>query len=1090
MAGLNLYTSNRMEYLADTLADILSRNPLAPMQQELIAIPSGGLERFVAFRLAERLGVCANTGFPFPNALVHFFFKTVLPDIPERSAFSPEILGWKIMDLLPDFLDKKEFRQLRQYVEDDTSQIKLFQLSSKIADLFDQYTVFRPEMIKTWETGQESKNPDEQWQSVLWRKIHETVTEEHRGLLKRRLIRALQENPAITAVLPPRIALFGVSFLPQFHLDILYALARHIDVNLFTLNPCRHFWDDVISQKSMAIKSVAEIKKGRDISLLHYETGNRLLSSLGSSAKELLGMLHALDSNEQSGFSEPEGSTMLSLLQSDLLNMHTPQTPHIVDDTDRTVQIHTCHSPLREMEVLHDTLLSLFEQDQLLKPDDIVVMIPQIEEYAPYIQTVFDAGTLSMPRLPYTLADMAGRKTGSLIDDFFAVCDLGKNRFSASAVITILESEAVRNRFAITEEDLSLILSWIEGTNIRWGIDGQDKTKNGMLPTVENTWEAGLKRLLLGFAVSPDGDKLFDGILPFGSAEGSDALTAGKFYSFLEHLFDCNRQLGGERNISEWADLLLSMLERLYTPHTEEQYSFQALRLSITGLTQQQERSGFNKKIPFSVIRYFLEASLSIKAYGKGYITGGITFCTMLPMRSVPFKVVCLAGMNDGSFPRTDSSVSFDLIATNPEPGDRSLRKEDRFCFLESLLSARNTLYISYTGLSITDNSAIPPSVLVSELIDYISLSFTIGSLEKQSAAGHITTHHRLNAFSRHYFEVTEKPQKLFSFSRENLEAAKASTVQPVAFIRQPLPLPADDRWKNISIDELCRYFSHPVKHFLRNRLGIRPPEIQSMISDIEPFTIEGLGKYQLSSRLLEKKAAGDSAADTFETIRASGVLPHGAVGSSFFEDISGTIDRFASSLLKTGLPGSSKPFHDGELACAGFLIRGRLQILTKNNLLHFRTARIKVKDRLRIWITHLFLNAVCNAPLPRTSLLVGMDKEGGLETREYRPVENPVAILEGLLSLYTVGQTTPLRFFPETSCAFAEALVQAKPLKQALANAQSLWDGDARFTGGERDDEYYALFPGGSDPFCGDFDSVAQHIFQPLFLHEQRRAV
>ena len=1088
MPGLHLYTSNRIELLADRLAEILSREPPPPMTPEIIVIPSGGMERFIAFKLADKQQICANTEFPFPNAFINQIFRKVFPDITQRSIFDQEMLTWKIMELLPSFLGRKEFKQIKQYVSHDPTQVKLFELCRKIACLFDQYTVFRPEMIREWEAGKESSSPDEQWQAQLWRRIVETAPGDnnHRASLRTKLSLELKKDNRCADILPTRVSIFGITFLPGFHLDILGILSRHMDINLFSLNPCKQFWEDIISEKYMAKKSVEQLQQKRDIELQHYETGNSLLASLGTYGREFLYLLQGMECIEQSDFIKPDEKSMLAMLQSDILNLHTRETPTDVPVQDRSIQIQLCHSPLREIEVLHDNILHFFEQDPQLTPNDIVVMIPDIETYAPFIQTVFDTASSSLPHIPYSIADMAIRSSCRIINDFFSILDLKKNRFSASSVLSVLESEAIRNRSGLHEDDVSIIHDWVDAANIRWGINEQDRKRAGMPSLSQNTWEAGLDRLMLGYAMSADNDSFFSGILPYKAIEGSGALPLGKFHSFLQTLFDFVNKLDSERTLDQWAKLLLKTVDNLFTPPEADEHYFHTLRSAIADLSEQGRIAEFNRKIPFAVIRSHLDSCLSENEYGKGYIVGGVTFCTMLPMRSVPFKIICLVGMNDGSIPRTDSSVSFDLIASNQRPGDRSVRKEDRYCFLESILSARRTLYISYTGHDIRDNSIIPPSVLVSELTDYLSGSFAVSSSGKASIIDHITTNHRLNAFSKEYFlDRPDNIQNLFSYSSENAEAAQAQLSEREPFITAPVPPPGEDGLKRITINELCSFFVHPVKFFLKKRLGIIPEEAHSIINDIEPFSIDGLERYQMQQELLNKRLSGGSIAEQYNTIQAAGILPYGHFGLCSYNRICEDIDKFASSLIAENIVFAEKTFDDIEITHAGVTITGRISTLTRDNLIHYRPAGIKAKDRLRIWISHLILNLSNDDALPRTSMLFGKDGKGKTQCVTYTNPGNAEAHLDTLLGLYQEGMTRPIAFYPESSLSYADEINKGKNHEQAIKKALETWAGAFRHK--ESDDIYYRIFPGETDSFDSDFTAIAQKIYLPILINEQQ---
>ncbi len=1083
MPGFFLHTSNRIEYCAETLAEIIAQDPLPPMEPETIVIPSGGMERFIAFSLVEKLQICANIDFPFPNAFIQSIFQKVFTEIPERSLYSPEMLTWQIMAILPSQLKRKEFELIRQYISNDPDQIKLFQLSRKIADLFDHYTIFRPEMLYLWESGKTGSTNNEKWQALLWKVCVDSIDDIHRVALREKFFNTLKQGDSRNGYLPRRISMFGISYLPAFHAEILHALSRYIDIHCFTLNPCRHFWDDIVSEKYKARKSVQSLQVDMDFTALHYETGNNLLASLGAYGREFLSLLHTLDCEESSEFFNPAEDNMLGILQSDILNLRTHDSPRIIPDHDKSLQIQVCHSPLREIEVLHNAILSFFEQDATLTPNDIIVMIPDIEGYAPFIHTVFDTASDTDLRIPFSIADMTTRNGNTIINDFFAILNLKKNRFSAAGVLSILESDAVSETWGIGEDARALIYSWVEKTAIRWGIDEQDRELAGMPGTGENTWQAGLDRLFLGYAMAPHGDMLFESILPYDTLDSSDAEALGTFASFLEKLFCIVRQIDSDRTLSEWADFLLSVCTTFFTSNESNDYHLEMLRQAIQNLSLQGQKTGYPHKISFTIIRTYFESLLSKKEYGKGFMTGGVTFCTMLPMRSVPFKILCMVGMNDGTFPRREPSVSFNLIASHQQPGDRSVRKEDRYCFLESLLSAREKLYISYTGHNITDNSTIPPSVLISELTDYLSRYYALPDKITESLIDHITTHHRLNAFNTIYFK--EHLSKFFSYSPQNADAASAGQKEPPVFLDSPLPLPDDHDRHQITLEQLGFFLTHPVKYFCKNRLDIVPASAMEIILDTEPFSIDGLEKYLLEQKLLEHKLSGESLENYYAPVKARGILPHGTAGSCAFNRICEDTDRFSAPLAGQAMHPSGQKSLAVDLSCAGFTITGSINLLTQDNLVHFRPAGIKAKDRLRSWLSHLVLALIRDDSLPETSLLLGRDSKGYIQSIQFTKPDNADTMLTNILHLYEKGLAQPIPFFPATSYEYAQHINRGKSEEFALQKAHAVWHGNQQRRG-ESNDAYYAFFPGNHDPFSADFAELAMQIYQPIFLHEQ----
>jgi len=408
----------------------------------------------------------------------------------------------------------------------------------------------------------------------------------------------------------------------------------------------------------------------------------------------------------------------------------------------------------------------------------MVVMAPDIELYAPYIQAVFDTQPDERLRIPYRIADQSARGQSRLIDGFFSFLDLKGSRFSAARVMRLMESPGVKEKFGLSQTDTENIERWIRDTRIRWGIDAAHRQQMGLPAVSENTWSAGIKRLLLGYAMPGNNQLMFNGILPYDEVEGNEIHSFGKFLNYMHTVLQYAEELTRPKQLQQWGALLKRLLADLFLPEEETEAEIQNLRIVFDELGNHQTESAFDEKIEFESIRFYIGRRLDKLSFGSGFMTGGVTFCAMLPMRSIPFKVICLLGMNSDVFPRKAQPLTFDLVAKHPRPGDRSRRDDDKYLFLESIISARNKLYISYVGQSIQDNSRIPPSVLVSELLDTIEKGFELSGI---NILEHLVTVHRLQAFSPQYFQ---KDSRLFSYSEENREAAasiaKNETVPPL----------------------------------------------------------------------------------------------------------------------------------------------------------------------------------------------------------------------------------------------------------------------------------------------------------------------
>jgi exodeoxyribonuclease V gamma subunit len=1084
MPRLRRFTSNCLENLAEALADVLRKSPAHPLAEEIIVVQSKGMERWVSMELARHHGICANVRFPFPKAFVYEVFQKALKSLPERFLLDSRLVAWKIMKRLPACVRRKGFESLRNYLAGSGDQLKRFQLSERIAETFVEYLTFRPEMILAWEDKQE-----DHWQAVLWRELVKDDEHGHGAGWGKAFLEAVTGGAVDKAAFPERVSVFGISALPRFHMQILAAMARFTEVNLFLMNPCKAYWGDIVSDWEME-KGLAK-ESGRELSIdeLHFEKGNSLLASMGRLGRDFFELVGEFDCEEEiTAFHEPGEETLLSCIQSDILNLRdrgqNGDTKKLVPAREGSIQIHACHSPMREIEVLYDWLLDRFEQDAGLMPKDVLVMMPDIETYAPYIQAVFDVPADEARRFPFSIADRSVRQESEIVDTFLSIMDLCESRFGSSRVLSVLDSPAVQRRFGLCETDLEAVRRWVDETGIRWGIDVASLSALGLPAFGENTWRAGIEKLLLGYALPGQDEQLFRGILPYDRIEGGEAGVLGRFVEFAEQLIRQVTALQEPRTLTAWSDALTGVLDRFFLPEQDTESDVQVIRRTLRDLAATQELSGFDEKTDVRVIRHHLQQRLAREGFGFGFITGGITFCAMLPMRSIPFKIICLVGMNGDAFPRGSKRLGFDLITRHPRRGDRSRRHDDRYLFLEAILSARETLYVSYVGQSLQDNSPIPPSVLLGELMDYIEQGF---EMPGETILECVLTRHRLQAFSPAYFKGDEK---LFSYSEANCKAAEyliEKRQEPTPFITKGLAEP-EEAWKTIDLEQLCSFFGNPTKYLLNRRLGIHFEERGSILEEKEPFDIKGLEKYLLEQKLAARRLSGGNLKAFFAVERASGRLPHGTIGECVYETLCAGVRRFVEMTRPFMAAPRLEPLGVA-LDLSGFRVTGTIHAMDSRRLIQYRYAKAKPKDRLRIWIHHLVLNCTEAKDYPRTSMLIALTPAGSepaWAAWEYAPVENSKALLTWLLETYWEGMMRPLPFFPLSSWEYAQGvLVRNKPEPEALNMARHRWTGSDFFRG-ECEDPYYQLCFNTQNPLDSAFQQIAEKTFGPLIEREK----
>ena len=1049
--------SNQLEVLFARLAALLADPPKDPLVPEVIVVQNAGMARWLSQRLARQTGVAANIDFPLPARFIWRVLAAQLAVDEERDDFDRRVLRWRIFQLLRHERALARFPEPTAYMRNDRDGSRILQLADKAADLFDQYLVYRPEMLLAWEAGTEGG-----WQGELWRLLV-AGRGPHRARFGQLFLDRYRAGKLTAVGLPGRISLFGVSSLAPVYLEILRAVGSVTDVHLFHLSPCRHYWGDLASSLEMARRRAAWRQQRKPDVSGYYDEGNPLLATLGKTGRDFAQLLAGLAGVEEEYYREPAADTMLGLVQRDILELENHAAPGsermTVTPADCSVQAHVCHSRLREVQVLHDSLLRLFERHPDLAPRDILVMAPDIEAYGPAVQAVFDSA-VDNRFIPWSLADRTLRAEAPLVEAFLALLDLPVGRCSAPAVLDFLEQEAVRRRFAFDEEAVVLIRRWLREAGIRWGLDVEQRRRHGLAMEDLHSWAFGMRRLFLGYCSGGDGD-LFREIAPCGPIAAGDAVLLGRLAEFLDRLRHAGQILMTEHTPAEWAEALLALLADFFAPgdSEEEQQALRFLRETICGLADEWRAGGVTDSISPAVLRSCFRQELSVPAGGQAFLSGRVTFCNMVPMRSIPFAVICLLGMNDTDYPRRQNRLSFDLIAAEPRPGDRNRRDDDRYLFLESLLSARRVFYLSWIGRDQRDNSIRPSSVVVAELLDYLGKACVTGEGRPMT----VLVEHPLQPFSPGNFDGVNCPA---SYAAEWYPGQEVRGEQ--VFVVGPLS-EVDEGSAPVDLRGLKNFWRQPVRCFLEERLGLSFREEDETLPESEPFPPDGLQRYLLADTVVRERLARTDTATTRLRLRASGALPHGTFADNVWLDL----EQLSESLVVPLEPLRREPREaaEVELDLAGQRLTGWLDGLFAAGCVRWRPGRTRGRDLLALWLDHLVLNCLAPPDCERCSYLVATDTVTRLD-----PVREPAAELLRLLALYRRGLREPLHFYPETSLAWYEA-----GDAQRESRARTAWLGGFQRQG-EGDDPAHQLGLRGRDPLDERFRELASAVYGPLF--------
>ncbi|EHS4649989.1 TPA: exodeoxyribonuclease V subunit gamma [Escherichia coli] len=1089
---LRVYHSNRLDVLEALMEFIVERERLDdPFEPEMILVQSTGMAQWLQMTLSQKFGIAANIDFPLPASFIWDMFVRVLPEIPKESAFNKQSMSWKLMTLLPQLLEREDFTLLRHYLTDDSDKRKLFQLSSKAADLFDQYLVYRPDWLAQWETGHlvEGLGEAQAWQAPLWKALVEYTDELgqprwHRANLYQRFIETLESATTCPPGLPSRVFICGISALPPVYLQALQALGKHIEIHLLFTNPCRYYWGDIKDPAYLAKLLTRQRRhsfEDRELPLFRdsenagqlfnsdgeQDVGNPLLASWGKLGRDYIYLLSDLGSSQElDAFVDVTPDNLLHNIQSDILELENRAVAGVnieefsrsdnkrpLDPLDSSITFHVCHSPQREVEVLHDRLLAMLEEDPTLTPRDIIVMVADIDSYSPFIQAVF--GSAPADRyLPYAISDRRARQSHPVLEAFISLLSLPDSRFVSEDVLALLDVPVLAARFDITEEGLRYLRQWVNESGIRWGIDDDNVRELELPATGQHTWRFGLTRMLLGYAMeSAQGE--WQSVLPYDESSGLIAELVGHLASLLMQLNIWRRGLAQERPLEEWLPVCRDMLNAFFLPDAETEAAMTLIEQQWQAIIAEGLGAQYGDAVPLSLLRDELALRLDQERISQRFLAGPVNICTLMPMRSIPFKVVCLLGMNDGVYPRQLAPLGFDLMSQKPKRGDRSRRDDDRYLFLEALISAQQKLYISYIGRSIQDNSERFPSVLVQELIDYIGQSHYLPGDEalncdesEARVKAHLTCLHTRMPFDPQNYQPGERQ----SYAREWLPAASQAGKAHSEFV-QPLPFTLPE---TVPLETLQRFWAHPVRAFFQMRLQVNFRTEDSEIPDTEPFILEGLSRYQINQQLLNVLVEQDDAERLFRRFRAAGDLPYGAFGEIFWETQCQEMQQLADRVIACRQPGQSMEI---DLACNGVQITGWLPQVQPDGLLRWRPSLLSVAQGMQLWLEHLVYCA--SGGNGESRLFLRKDGEW-----RFPPLaaEQALHYLSQLIEGYREGMSAPLLVLPESGGAWLKTCYDAQndamldddsTLQKARTKFLQAYEGNMMVRG-EGDDIWY----------------------------------
>lgn len=1037
---LNIIQGNRLETLADSLIELL-QTPLAdPFAQEVIVIQNPGIGRWLNYRITDALGICANTDFILPSSFLWQIYKQNYNLCEHDLPFDREHLCWEIYTILRKN-DLDFWKELQEYRKDG-DLLRLWKLADNLAGLYDRYMLYRPQWLLDWENNSETdEGLAKLWQQVLTETAEKDENHQfHRARLQQDFSTQLKtgsiKNPDS---LPERVFVFAVDTLPQLQIEHFSGISEYCQILFFVHNPSRYFWQDIRSAKEQLHMKVQD----------EYVTeGNRLLATMGRNLRDFLATIDNYQYKDIDLFEKTEPDSLLKSIQTDILDL-AENNKYFNDDS---IIFYSCYSNTRELENLQNYLLRCFEKDRTLEPADIAIMAPDINRYAPMIDAIFGrerfADNDKSHFIPYTIADRLATEAEPLLRSFLNLLHLPDSRFTESEILDFIATDAVAKKFGINTEQFPLIQNWLEKSGIRWGINEESRSILDLPQTRENSWQGGFDRLLAGYLTASD-NRTF-AITPYSDIEGNDVAVLGQVIEIIRKLQEWRDIATTETTIFIWQQRLCKLLETFFSETENDAAAYMQIRQVLAELAEADSSYKNKSAIDLHILLQIVEPQLQEPGKRNRFLTGQMTFCNFQPMRSIPFKIICLLGMNDDSFPRTETKSSLDLMQKEKRQiCDRDCRDDDRYLFLQALLSAREKLFISFIGKNINDGSDKQPSALVSELIDYIAAKSTT---EMDDVYKNIVKQVPLQPFS---IKLFSNCNDIASHDIASYDSNWFKVINNEAKTKdsESLEITADAPEESIiNLADIKNFFGFPAKVFLERYLDARIPKhswndfLHDLYSDEEPFTIDYLDWWKIKDSSLS--CSLKEGRETLKTAKYDYLFPQGAIKDSYIEQLGSEIAEYLEELGDDLDWFKKAETYSKTVAIGNYIIDSGNHLLNKeinHYYVRVNTAKkLKAEKILLLWIDHL------------TIQLINGETDGAIYYSEEKyyfeslPKNESAEILSQLVQLYRKGLEKPLLFFPEISYRYAKETTEGKDHQEILKTLEKEWSKNSDYGAGE----------------------------------------
>lgn len=944
--ALQLFVSNSLNALSKRLCKKLPEGKGSIFQPVSIVAQTDGMTNWLTLEIARIKGIAINIDYKKPGDLVQHIYWLLGGNAEQ--VIARQSLDWLIYKVLGTAAFQNIFKDKAAYYNQDliTADAKKMSLATSLADLFDQYQIYRSYVIKQWnENDWRIAEPKFQWQAYICQAIKAEANQAIPDMtnVSAFLLESLQQPEKINLLKKrlPEVHLFGLSIITQYHIQIFYELAKHIDFNFYLLNPAPDvYWIEDRSEKEML-----RIKSRNDKEWEANE-GNSLLTNWGKVLQNTFAMLYQIENfinqQEDVDVEEPRRASLLGKIQNDIFHNKTEDIEFDPADLeDESILISSNYSLVREVESLYNYIADIFHHKKVenIKARDILVMVNNVEEYAPFIRAVFNNAPV---KFPFHIADEPITQGDTPISGLTAILSINEQNFTAENVLQLLESRHIRNRFGIY--DVGHIRACVQEANIRFGMKNAKEDDSYIV-----SWDYGLKRIMYGICMANEeeyADENNKSFFCLDNTEGNEQMQqVVRFAGFVNALIQSVEKRKKSKDLVGWVSYINEVMDDFIAYNEDENERY--ISAITNRLTKYEEIAAVvTLEFSFEIFSNHLLENLEREHQSKLFSGGGITFCSQIPMRSIPFKVVAMLGLGLNDFPRKDIKVDFDLIQQKRHLGDRNIKDNDKHLFLETVLSTKNKLYLSYIGRSVKDNSVRPPSILISELLDYIQDGMNRYARHHQNGKidvrKNLVVYHPLHNFSSQY---NKDDKRLINYL--------LAKTNPVKDLRDIQPSEDFHQLLNLSVRDIIAFCTDTVKFYYQHVLRIYLGDEDMLIPDTEMFTLNNLHKHQLSHSLIKAAINADNFSDEIEKLKKKGLLPLKNIALSH----SSESVKIAENIYRQIKPivGNAKPKKKNiNLTIDGIHITGSIEDVFEDKYFYFNTGKSYDKNKIEAYVKYL----------------------------------------------------------------------------------------------------------------------------------------